>query len=260
MFTDSHAHLTCDRLYPDLPVLLKRAKEAGVTAICNICTDLPTLERGLLLAEEYPWVFNVAATTPHDVEKEGEELFPIMAKSAREGKLVAVGETGLDYFYTHSDREIQKDFLRRYLHLALECQLPVVIHCRDAFSDFFEILDSEYSVEGKHGPGVLHCFTGTIAEAEEVVKRGWYLSLSGIMTFKKSEELREVAKLVPLDQLLIETDAPYLAPQKRRGKTNEPAFLPETAACLAAIHGISLEELASATADNANRLFRLGLG
>ncbi len=254
---DSHAHLTKADAIGGVDELLSRAQAAGIQAIVNICTNVETLNLGLELAKKYPWIFNTAATTPHDVEKEGELVFSTIEKHAREGHLVAVGETGLDYYYAHSAPEIQKNFLRRYLHLALDCQLPVVIHCRDAFQDFFEILDEEYKVNGKHAPGVLHCFTGTIPEAEEVIKRGWYLSLSGIITFKKSEELRQVAKMVPLNQLLIETDSPYLAPQSKRGKTNEPAYIYETAEMLAGIKGISLEELAQATIKNTKELFKI---
>lgn len=225
-FIDSHAHLTSPQTFPDLEGILKRARDADVSAIINICTDEDTLNKGLELAEAHPWIYNTASTTPHDVKKEGEALFPIMAKAARAGKLVAVGETGLDYHYMHSPRDMQQQFLKDYLHLALECSLPVVIHCREAFADFFRILDEEYLVNGKHAPGVLHCFTGTVAEAREVIERDWYLSLSGIVTFKRSDELREVAKIVPLEQLLIETDTPYLAPQSKRGKINEPSYLP----------------------------------
>lgn len=249
-FIDSHAHLTSPQVYGDIEEILERAQNAGIKSIINICTNRDTLEKGLQLASQYSWVYNVAATTPHDVEAEGEELFPLMAECARQGKLVAVGETGLDYHYMHSKPEIQQQFLRRYFQLAHECQLPVVIHCRDAFGDFFRILDEEY-----RGPGVLHCFTGNIAEAHQVIKRGWYLSLSGIVTFKKSEELREVAKMVPLDQLLIETDTPYLAPQSKRGKTNEPSYLLDTAEMIASLKRISLEEVAEATSENGCRLF-----
>ena len=216
-----------------------------------------SLERGLALSKRCPWIYQAAATTPHDVEKEGEQVFDVMASAARNGQLKAVGETGLDYYYEHSNREIQKHFLRRYLHLALECQLPVVIHCREAFKDFFDVLDAEYQVNGKHAPGILHCFTGTIAEAEEVIKRGWMLSLSGIVTFKKSLELQEIAKMIPLDQLLIETDTPYLAPQRHRGKQNEPAFVLEIAHFLASLKQISFEEVAEATRLNASRFFKL---
>lgn len=254
---DSHAHLSSAQILPEIDAVLQRAQEAGVSQIVNICTDKATLEKGLEIAKRFPWVFNTASTTPHDVEREGELYFPLMAEHARSGSLVAVGETGLDYYYEHSARDIQKQFFIKYLHLALETHLPVVIHCRDAFEDFFEILDVEYTDNGRHAPGVLHCFTGTLKEAEEVVERGWYLSLSGIVTFKKSEELREVAKMVPLDQLLIETDTPYLAPQSHRGKRNEPSYLPETAQLIADIKGISLEELGLATFRNAKSFFNL---
>jgi TatD DNase family protein len=256
-FIDSHAHLSSDQVYDDINGIIERAKVNGIEAIVNICTDTATLERGLVLAKNYGWIHPVAATTPHDVSKEGESFFPIVTKHAKEGKLIAIGETGLDYYYEHSPMELQKDFLRRYLHLALECGLPVVIHCREAFSDFFSILDAEYQVNGKHAPGVLHCFTGSLKEAEEVLKRNWYLSLSGIVTFKKSAVLKEVAKMVPLDQLLIETDTPYLAPQSRRGKTNEPSYLPEIAAVIAETKGIAPEEVAVATTANAKKLFKL---
>lgn len=257
MFIDSHAHLTNPELCDQADILLARAQAAQVKAVINICTDIASLDKGLELSKRYPWVYQTAATTPHDVEKEGEAVFGRIAREARQGSLVAVGETGLDYYYQHSDRTIQKNFLRRYLHLALECQLPVVIHCREAFADFFEILDAEYQVNQTHAPGVLHCFTGTMAEAEEVLKRGWMLSLSGIVTFKKSTALHDVAKRVPLNQLLIETDSPYLAPQSQRGKVNEPAFVVETARFIADLKQLPVEEVAKQTALNAIQLFKL---
>jgi TatD DNase family protein len=257
MYIDSHAHISKPDLMPHIDQMLARAKDAGIDAIVNICTDQPSLQYGLELANKYPWVYNAAATPPHDVLEDGEKMFPVMAQHARQGDLVAVGETGLDYFYHTETKELQHHFLRKYLQLALECKLPVVIHCRDAFADFFQILDEEYQVNGRHAPGVLHCFTGTVAEAEEVLKRGWYLSLSGIVTFKKSETLREVAKMVPLNQLLIETDTPFLAPQSKRGKANEPAFLAETAQFIADQKLISLQELAAATSANAKQFYKI---
>lgn len=248
---DSHAHLTSDAVYPEIEDVIQRAKSAGVARIANICTDPETLRRGLLLAEQYPWICQAAATTPHDVEKEGESAFPVMAEAARAGNLIAVGESGLDYFYEHSPKELQKEFFVRYLALAAECRLPIIIHCREAFADLFDLLDRHY--KGK--PGILHCFTGTKDEAQEVVKRGLMVSFSGIITFKKSEALREAARIVPLDHLLIETDTPYLAPQSHRGKKNEPAFLVETAAFLAELFNVSFEEMAAVTAQNAQRIF-----
>jgi len=253
MLIDAHAHLTHALLQEDIYPLLERAKRAGVEGIVNICTQPDEVERGLALSQEFPWIYTVAATTPHDVEKEGEECFSQMQQYARSGALVAVGETGLDYHYYSGSKEIQQHFLRRYLRLAKECGLPVVIHCREAFADFFQIIDEEYIGQ----PGVLHCFTGTPEEAQEVIKRGWYLSLSGIVTFKKSYGLHVVAQTVPLDRLLIETDSPYLAPTPYRGKRNEPAYLVEIAKFIASLRDISPSELAAATATNARILFNL---
>ena len=252
MFVDSHAHLTSDTVFPRVAEILHRAKGHRVKAIINICTDLITLERGLALHQQYPFVYNAAATTPHDVDATGEAHFDTIAKAAREGLLVAIGETGFDYHYEHSNRRNQHIFLSRYLQLAEECHLPLIIHCREAFTDLFAILDAEYS-----GQLILHCFTGTLEEAKQVIDRGWYLSLSGIVTFKKSEGLRKVAEWAPLDQLLIETDTPYLAPQSHRGKMNEPSFVPEVAALIASLKNISIENVAEATYNNAFRAFNL---
>lgn len=252
-YFDSHAHLCHEQIYPLVDSVAERSQTQGVANILNICTNVDTLHKGLALKEKYPWIYTAAATTPHDAEKEGEAVFPTIAHHARNGELNAIGETGLDYHYYQETAEVQQHFLRRYFRLALECKLPVVIHCRDAFADFFKILDEEYMLNGKHAPGVLHCFTGTLAEAMEVIKRGWFVSFSGIITFKKSFELREVVKHVPLEQLLIETDAPYLAPQSWRGKLNEPGYLPETAAAVAAAKGLSEEKVALETAANAFR-------
>jgi TatD DNase family protein len=258
LYIDSHAHLTTGSFAEDLDSVLKRARDASVDAIVNICTDPASLKAGLELAHRYPWVHNVGATTPHDAAARGEADFTFFAEHARAGKLVAIGETGLDYHYYRDSQEAQKKWLIKYLELALECQLPVVIHCREAFQDLFSIIDSVYRLdEAKVAPGVLHCFTGTVAEAEGVLKRGWYLSLSGIITFKKSTDLREIIKHVPLDQLLVETDSPYLAPQSHRGQRNEPAFLPEVVQTISEIHGVDVEVVASKTARNARRLFNI---
>ena len=213
MLIDSHAHLTSPEVLPHLDRILTRAKVAGISHILNICTDPGSLREGLLLSLNHPNIQNAGDTTPHDVLAEGESAFAHFETAVREGKLSAVGETGLDYHYEHSPKDLQQHFLKRYLHLASASHLPVIFHCRDAFSDLFAIADSEYK-----GKAILHCFTGTMQEAEEVLKRGWYLSLSGIVTFKKSETLRQVAKETPLSQLLIETDTPYLAPQSHRGQ------------------------------------------
>jgi TatD DNase family protein len=247
-YTDSHAHLTSEAVYPQVEEILRRARSMGVEKIVNICTDEKSLERGLELAGRHPWIYNTAATTPHDVEKEGESFFPIVAARARAGELVAVGETGLDYHYEYAPRALQQEFLKRYCQLALECSLPLVIHCREAFADLFALTDPTLAA-------VLHCFTGTVEEARQVVERGWFVSFSGIVTFKKSEELRAAAAYVPLEQMLVETDTPYLAPQSRRGKPNEPAFLPEIVDLIAQIKKCDPREVARATSANAAKLF-----
>lgn len=254
MYFDSHAHLTSPQLIDDVHNVIDRALKASVTRIVNICTDRASLEAGLELSKRHPGVFNAGSTTPHDVEKEGEELFPLFEKHARAGDFVAIGETGLDYHYEHSPRQLQQEFLRRYLALATSCKLPVIIHCREAFEDLFRILDETYQ-----GSGVLHCFTGSSEEARQVVARGWYVSFSGILTFKRSEALREAAKEVPLERLFIETDAPFLAPQSHRGQTNEPAYVAEVCAVLASVKGVSAETVAQASYKNASSLFKVGI-
>lgn len=250
MLTDSHAHLTSSELYGEVEMVLKRAWQADVRQIVNICTDIESLERGITLVAKTPWIVNAAATHPHDVAAKGEQDFDPICN--RVSFLKAIGETGLDYHYDHSPRETQRTFLERYLRLAQEFKLPVIIHCREAFQDFFAIFDKVGPV-----PGVLHCFTGTAEEAQEVLKRNLYLSFSGIVTYKKSIELQKIAKSVPLDRLLIETDAPFLAPRTYRGKTNEPAFLVETAQFIAELRNIPYHELARATTANAQRLFSI---
>lgn len=251
MYVDSHAHLTSDELYPDIDQILERAKAGGIEQIINICTDAITLRRGLLLQKKSSMIRNTAAITPHDVETLGEDVFQEIKDAALTSSLSAVGETGLDYHYLHSSKNLQLQSLNRHIDLALAADLPIVIHCREAFSDLFNEFDKRPSLKV-----VLHCFTGTLVEAKEVIKRGWFLSLSGIVTFKKAEALKEVAKWVPLSQLFIETDAPYLAPLSRRGKVNEPLFIEETAACIAALKGLPLNELAEATKQNALRFFK----
>jgi TatD DNase family protein len=251
MYLDSHAHISSDALFEQIEDLRKRASLAGVEGIVNICTDEKTLKRGVLLKGGSPEVVLTASTTPHDVEKEGESFFPKVKEAAKKGLLSAIGETGLDYYYEYSPKELQKKYLIKYFNLATEMNLPVVFHCRDAFEDLFAIAKIEYA----KGPALLHCFTGTLEEAKKVIDLGWYISFSGIITFKKSYELREVVKYVPLDRMMIETDSPYLAPQSKRGKVNEPSFITETAALVAELKGVSVEEVAKQTKVNARTFF-----
>ncbi len=253
MFVDSHAHLGDDALFPYWKEILQRAKTAKIDAIVNICTNSETLERGLLMQKSNPLIPIVlaAATTPHDVEKDGDSFFKEVVDLALQKKLVAIGETGLDYHYEYSPKELQKKHLIQYFHLAKKMDLPVIFHCRDAFSDLFELANAEY----QSSKALLHCFTGTLEEAKQVLDQGWGISFSGIVSFKKSEPLRDVIRYVPLERMFIETDSPYLAPQTKRGSCNEPAFVVETAQVIANIKGISIEEVAQRTSLNARALF-----
>ena len=247
---DSHAHLTSDSCFEDIEGIIARAQEAGIGAVINVCTDKVTIERGQKLKTVLP-VYNTMAVHPHDVAKE--EIFPLVAEYAAAKKLIAIGETGLDYHYSFSSKEKQRELLLKQLQLAQTHDLPVIIHCREAFQDFFRLFD-ENTPSLK---GVLHCFTGTMEEMQAGLERGFYISLSGIVTFPKSSALQEVAKKIPLERLLVETDAPYLAPQKKRGKRNEPAYLVETVRFLADFLEMPFEKLARSTAQNTEALFKL---
>lgn len=251
MYIDSHAHITEEGIYTDYGEILQRAQASAVHAIVNICTDEISLKRGVEICKQYCWVFNTAATTPHDVEKEGASFFPLVAQAAASGQLIAIGETGLDYHYNYSPKVLQMQYLEKYMALAVENKLPLIFHCREAFQDLVAMAD-------RHCPGhpaVLHCFTGTLEEAQLCLDRGWFISISGIVTFKKSTTLRKIVEELPIDRLLIETDAPYLAPESKRGRRNEPGYIGEVAACIAACKNISLDLVATQTAQNAQQVF-----
>lgn len=256
MYIDSHAHLSSEELFQEASELLKRALAFGVEAIVNICTDKLTLQRGLILKDAHPEIFLAASSTPHDGGEEANLFFGEVEKAAKAKKLVAIGETGLDYYYEHISKEEQKKHLIKYFHLAKEVSLPIIFHCREAFADLFTLAEEEYP----HSPALLHCFTGTVEEAKKVLDLGWYISFSGIITFKKSEALREVVKYVPLDRMMIETDAPYLAPNSKRGKVNEPSFVVETAEMIAKVKQSPLDLVAKHTKENAIKFFMENLG
>lgn len=245
---DSHIHFTDFWSLEEIDSLILRAEENHVNTFLNVCGDEKSLQKGFELQKKHPGVFLAAATTPHDVEK-GEDLsFSFFQKCAREKKLIAIGETGLEYFHQGLDKKKQRELFEKYLKLAEECHLPVLIHCREAFEDLFSILKSETKV-------LLHCFSGGMKEAQIALDRGWSLSFSGVITYPKNEALREVVKNVPLERLFIETDAPFLAPVPHRGKGNEPAYLVETAKQVAQIKGISLDECAKILQENFFRFF-----
>lgn len=255
MWTDSHAHLTCNEMYFDIDSILTRAKQSQVTSIINICSDSTAHSRGLYLKKRYPWIHNAGGTHPHDTENRGEEEYLYFERAAKSGELIAIGEIGLDYYHVHSPKATQVEYMKKYLAVAIRENLPVIFHCREAFSDLFAICDTHFP--NSRGRVVLHCFTGSLDEAMEVLRRGWYISISGIVTFKKSNWLREIVSKIPVDSLLLETDCPYLSPGKYRGKRNEPGWITETARVCAELKSCSMEELAKSTSYNTKKIFKI---
>ena len=260
MFIDSHAHIDGEEFDADRDEVIARARAAGVGAILNVGTGDPrsgSLERAVRVAEAYENVYAAAGVHPHDArlfdDAVGEQLRKLLAGSPR---AVAWGEIGLDYHYDHSPRDVQREVFRRQLRLAHEAALPVVIHSREADEDTVEILAEGWQAAGRGG--VMHCFGGGLRMAERVLELGFHVSFAGNVTFKKAEPLREAARLVPLDRLLVETDCPYLAPVPHRGRRNEPAFAADTARFVAELRGVSPEELGRVTTENFARLFGVG--
>ncbi|HEY8565297.1 MAG TPA: TatD family hydrolase [Beijerinckiaceae bacterium] len=253
MLVDSHCHLDFPQLAADLPGVLDRARAAGVGRIVTISTFVSRYDTYRRLAEDHADVFFTVGTHPHNAAEEPDVAAAELVQLARHPRCVAIGEAGLDYHYDRSPRDVQARVFRAHIAAARESSLPLVIHARDADEDMIQILQDEMA-RGRFG-AILHCFSSTPRLAEVGVALGCYVSFSGIITFKRSDELRRVAAEVPLDRLLVETDAPYLAPEPHRGRTNEPAYVAQTAAVLASVRGLSADELAEATTANAYRVF-----
>jgi TatD DNase family protein len=261
MLIDSHVHLDGPQFDGDRAEVIARARAAGVELMLEIAgSDIGqgSLEPGLRLADEYDFIYAAIGLHPHEASIFDEALEKLLLDYASHPKVVGWGEIGLDYHYDHSPRDVQRDVLRRQLQLARHSRLPVIIHTREAEEDTIVILREEWSdAEAREIGGVFHCFSGTRALAEAALDLGFYLSFSGVVTFKTAVELRDIAATIPIDRFLVETDCPYLAPVPHRGKRNEPAFVRETATLIAAIRGIELEEVARATSANFRRLFRV---
>ena len=258
MFIDSHAHIDGREFDADRGEVIERAQAAGVSVILNVGTGDPhsgVLERAVELGKTHESVFTAIGTHPHDArlyDDTAEEKIKNLLNSER---VIAWGEIGLDFHYDNSPRDVQVEVFKRQLRAARESNLPVVIHTREAEAQTIAILQSEYKDAGRRG--VFHCFSGSMDLARRAVEIGFMISFSGIVTFKKADELRAVARQVPLERLLIETDCPYLTPIPYRGKRNEPAYVVEVARCLAGLHSVALEEMARITSENFNRFFEL---
>jgi hydrolase, TatD family len=275
-FVDSHCHIDGPEYDADREEVIARARAAGVTTLLNVGTGDPhsgAFERAVELAEQHEEIYAAVGVHPHDAklfdEAAEQKLVNLIKKSAR---VIAWGEIGLDYHYDHSPREVQREVFRRQLRLARSAQLPVVIHSRAADDDTIAILKEELAGGTGVSPlnhaqdagattdrgGVMHCFGGGLSMAESAIELGLFISFAGNLTFKKAESLREVARQLPLDRLMIETDCPYLTPVPFRGKRNEPARVVETARCLAELHDETLEEIGRITSENFVRLFGVG--
>jgi TatD DNase family protein len=253
MLVDHHCHLDSKDFAADRDGVIERAQAAGVGILLSISMHIRRLADTLKIAEAHRHVFSSVGTHPHYAHTELDIPVGEIVRLAAHPKIIAIGEAGLDYFYDNSPREAQKQGLLKHIAAAQETQLPLVIHARDADDDIAAILEQEMA--RKRFSAVLHCFTGGPQLARRALDLGLYISFSGILTFKKSDELRAIAADAPLERVLVETDAPFLAPGKHRGKRNEPAFVVETARELAKVKGIPLPELARITTDNFFRLY-----
>src|SRR5580765_1831364 len=256
---DSHCHIDGSEYDSDREEVIARAFDAGVTTMLNVGTGDPhsgVFERAVELAETHDAVYAAVGVHPHDAKLFDEAAEARLIDLTRQSKrVIAWGEIGLDYHYDHSPREVQRSMLARQLRIACQLQLPVIIHSREADEDTIRIIGEE--LNGYDRAGVLHCFGGSLQMARSAIDLGFFVSFAGNVTFKKAEELRQVARQLPLNRLLVETDCPYLTPVPFRGKRNEPARVLETAKFLAELHEISLEQLAATTSENFRRLFRL---
>jgi TatD DNase family protein len=254
---DSHAHLEFSQFDADREEMLARARAAGVATLLAIGSGSgpARLEAAIPFAEKYDWIYATIGVHPHEAKLATEEHYSRLDELARHPRVIAWGEIGLDYFYDHSPKDVQHAVFRRQLEQARAARLPIVIHCRDAWADCLAILEEAWRSSGLGG--IMHCFTGNLEEARRSLAMGFVVSFAGNVTYPKSQNLRDVARELPLESLLIETDSPFLAPQGLRGKRNEPANVAEVARTLASVRNLPASEMAFITAGNFRRFFKL---
>src|SRR5580765_5796099 len=254
---DSHAHIDFPHFADDREAMLERARVAGVGTLLAIGTGPgpEKLDAAIPYTDKYDWIYSSVGIHPHEAKEVTQAHLDQLARLAQHPKVIAWGEIGLDYFYDHSPREIQAEVFRTQMELAAGAKLPIVIHCRDAWDDCLAQLEQHWKATGLGG--ILHCFTSTLEHAKRGLDMGFLVSFAGNSTYPKTQHLRDVAKELPLDRILIETDSPYLAPQAYRGKRNEPAYVTEVAKTLAAVRNLAAEDFAAATAANFRRFFHI---
>lgn len=251
MLIDSHAHLNDKRFDLDRDYLIENLKNNGIELVVNVGADMESSRASVDLAQKYEAIYAAVGIHPHSATEMNEETLKEIEELSKGEKVVAIGEIGLDYYYDNSPRDIQRECFRAQIRLAKRLDMPIVVHTRDADADTLEILKEEK--EGLRG--VIHCFSSDRAQMKEYLDLGFFIAFGGPVTFKKTDELKEAAKIVPLEKLLVETDAPYLAPMPYRGKRNEPIFVKETAALIANLKGLMLDDLALQTVTNTKEIF-----
>jgi TatD DNase family protein len=253
---DSHAHIQGNEYDGEVEAVIERARGAGVEKIIAVggAGDMSSNTDAIALADSFPDIYATVGIHPHDAKDVGTEELRALSELTAHPKVVAVGETGLDYYYNHSPRDMQRRVFSQFIRIARQTGLPIVVHERDATKDAAELLRSEGAGELR---GVIHCFTGNYEAACAYLDLGFYLSFTGIITFKNAESLRDVVRKVPLEHMLIETDSPFLTPVPHRGKRNEPAYVRFVAETVAIVRGISLEQVARITSANAQNLFEI---
>ncbi len=250
---DAHLHLCDDLLFPEASQMIQEAASAHIEKFLCVVTNNLELERAFELKKKFPSLKIAASTTPHEALTKIDPFFEIVAKHAKNRSIDAIGETGLEYFHKGLDKELQLEYLKRYVGLAVELNLPLVFHCREAFSDLFKVLETFK----KPLRGMIHCFTGNYQEACRAIELGLHISISGIVTFRNSHSLQTIVEKLPLSSILIETDSPFLAPLTQRGKLNKPLFIKETYQKVADLKNISIQELERHTLYNFTNIFKL---
>lgn len=250
---DSHAHLDDKQFNYDRDSIIKDLKENYIAYFINPASDMESSRNSLELSEKYEFIFSAVGVHPHEAEDFTDEMLVELREMAKNDKVVAIGEIGLDYYYDNSPRDIQKDVFRRQMKLAKELNLPVIIHSRDAYGDTFDILN-EFKGEVI---GVMHCYSGSIEMAERYMSLGYYISFAGPVTFKNATNVKDTATKVPMDRMLIETDSPYLTPAPNRGKRNEPKYVKYVAETIANLREMPLSDLVESTRNNTIKLFNL---
>jgi TatD DNase family protein len=254
---DSHAHIDFPQFADDREAMFERARAAGVETLLAIGTGPgpEKLDAAIPYAEQHDWIYASIGVHPHEAKQVTPKHLDQLTQMAKHPKVIAWGEIGLDYFYDHSPRDVQDRVFREQLALAQQAKLPIIIHCRDAWADTLKVLDEAWRPTGLGG--ILHCFTSTLEHAERGLDLGFLISFAGNSTYPKASNIRDVAKALPLEKILIETDAPFLAPQGYRGKRNEPAYVGEVAKAIATVRNLAPDDIAAATTANFRRFFKL---